>query len=114
MCHAYNALRFLDDLEAIPWLDEICNIFKQIVFMGDRPVSSFGSCFARHRNAKLQYGGGKRHAGSDYGDGVSMCVPLHGKDVNGYHRELNSARWETSQTDNSILCSTISGQGLEL
>lgn len=47
--HLYNALReVIPNMRRVLWLDEMCNIFRDSLFLGSLPQSNFSSVFGEH------------------------------------------------------------------
>ncbi|KAL3478441.1 hypothetical protein BJX99DRAFT_256561 [Aspergillus californicus] len=52
--HLYNALRQVNpQMQQIPWLDQMCGIFKKSLFPGSIPNANFSSCFRRSGGGNL-------------------------------------------------------------
>ncbi|KFY03588.1 hypothetical protein V490_00121 [Pseudogymnoascus sp. VKM F-3557] len=52
--HTYNALRQLSFVDAVPLLDELCQVFKREIFLGSLPTANFSSNFRRFLGGKTQ------------------------------------------------------------
>jgi hypothetical protein len=52
--HVYNALRQLKSIDQISLLDELCEVFRDEIFLGSLPKENFSSCFRRFLGGSLQ------------------------------------------------------------
>ncbi len=52
--HMYNALRQISFMDAVPLLDELCQVFKQELCLGSLPTTNFSSKFRRFLGGKIQ------------------------------------------------------------
>jgi hypothetical protein len=52
--HVYNALRQLKSIDQISLLDELCEVFRDEIFLGSLPKENFNSCFRRFLGGSLQ------------------------------------------------------------
>ena len=74
--HSYNVLRQLAGLERIPLLEHICEQYRDMFFPGgQRPTSSFRSCWTRYVGARLKFK--KGHKSRDHRDSWCMAIPAH-------------------------------------
>lgn len=106
--HVYNALRCMEDIQPIPLLDELCAIFEDIIFLGERPRRNFSSIFTRHRGGVPQYGETSGQRGQDLGSNSMWAMKLQRKDVNNdnwEHKETNCHRFEET-IDHSVFTKT--------
>lgn len=106
--HVYNALCAMDDIKAIPLLDELCDIFLDIIFLGQRPKWNFSSPFVRHRGGVPQYSEPTGLRGHDLGSNSAWAMKVKDVDNQGDadHREVNFKRFEDS-VDQSVLANTM-------
>jgi len=79
--HVYNALRCMEDIQPVPLLDELCAIFEDMIFLGERPRRNFSSIFTRHRGGVPQYGETSGQRGQDLGSNSMWAMKLQRKDV---------------------------------
>jgi hypothetical protein len=52
--HIYNALRQLKSIDAIPLLDDLCEVFQREIFLGSLPTENFSSHFRRFLGGTVQ------------------------------------------------------------
>jgi len=106
--HVYNALRAMDDIKPIPLLDELCDIFLDIIFLGQRPKWNFSSPFVRHRGGVPQYTEPTGLRGHDLGSNSQWAMKVKDVDNQGDidHKEVNAKRFEDS-VDQSVLTNTM-------
>ena len=52
--HIYNALRQLRSIDAVPLLDDLCEVFKREIFLGSPPTANFSSNFRRFLGGTVQ------------------------------------------------------------
>jgi hypothetical protein len=52
--HMYNALRQISFMDAVPLLDELCQVFKQELCLGSSPTTNFSSNFRRFLGGRIK------------------------------------------------------------
>jgi hypothetical protein len=52
--HVYNALRQLKSIDAIPLLDDLCEVFRREMFLSSLPTENFSSHFRRFLGGTVQ------------------------------------------------------------
>lgn len=74
--HTYQALVQMKALDAIPILEEVCDLFAPVLYTtGIRPQSGFMASWLRYIGARLKFRKGKRY--QDHKDTWCMSVPAH-------------------------------------
>ncbi|KIV89002.1 hypothetical protein PV10_08622 [Exophiala mesophila] len=74
--HSYNVLQKLGGLEQIPVLEDLCELFHDVLFPGGvRPSYSYRSCWGRYVGARLKFKKGHKNRNSR--DSWCMAIPAH-------------------------------------
>ena len=92
--HVYNVLRTLMDLQEIPLLERLCDIFDDIMFPGGRPDRNFRACCIRYMGGRLRFNG----PAVDHKSGCHQFeIPVHAAKATagfGLRKEANDSRFQ--------------------
>lgn len=92
--HVYNILRRLTGFQKVDVLDQLCDIFNEVLFPGGRPDRNFKACCMRYMGGRLRFNAQTpNHRSGSH----KMEIPIHSAKATagfGLRKEANDSRFQ--------------------